>query len=475
MKITKTMLVLGITFAVLASSIGMFQFATAEHQPVLLEELELVTGSTDKFGGGDYVALKIRDARFAVHYGNETNPNGILITSEITRYLGGADIYRENGELVRSGAMPVRTALAQDLKFMVEFEDFDMDGMLANAAPGDFRELKGPEPVKALTLVQTWEISEITEGEDANGNRTWDFSLSAYDIPYDRVWEDNGTWREATEDDGVVEEISFIFHITASEVTFDIDVPWAEITMTEQKGRFGGPKMAGPRMAQTMEMERAGNKTFNGTKVTADVKYDHYINGWDFESYDNLLALETHTMMGDHWHDKAPEMIRNRFEHRIGENCEARMEEGAGEIRTDFSEPLQPRFVHKNRIEFADEWQRVGKFSWVSDVEITNDGMTTTEEMRFQVHGGGKVIKQGFDGKNFVGFGLKAAFIYPAGEEIFHDPGLTTDALFMDVGSVNEAFSPAGILLQATIATLAVAGVVGYRLYSKNGETDGEE
>ena len=66
--------------------------------------------------------------------------------------------------------------------------------------------------------------------------------------------------------------------------------------MVEQEGRMGHGMMGGPRNAQTMVTERAGNRTFNGTTITTDMKYDHYINGWDFESYDNVLALETHLL-----------------------------------------------------------------------------------------------------------------------------------------------------------------------------------
>ena len=151
-----------------------------------------------------------------------------------------------------------------------------------------------------------------------------------------------------------------------------------------------------------------------------------------------------------------------------------RMEEGAGELKTDFSEPMQSRMVQRNRIDFEDDWQRVGRFAWVEDVEITNDGVTTTETMRFQAHGGEKVVRQGFDGKMYDGFRLNAAFLYPAGEEIFHDPGLTTDVLFMDIGSTTEAFTPSVILLQVTIAAIAVAGVVGYRMYTKTGKSGDE-
>lgn len=478
MKISRTLLAIGVAIAVIASSLGVFMTAAADPTPVTLDELELMTGTTDKFGGGDYVALNIRDARFAVHYGTEDDPNGIIISSEITRYIGGADMYRENGELVRSGAMPVRTALAQDLKYMVEFEDNENHSLLAEPPEptGDPSLLPPPPrpvPVKGLSLNLSWAISDIVEGVDDNGNRTWDFSLSAYDISYDRVW-DNGTARPATEDDGIVEEITFTFHITASEISFDVQVPWMEIRMVEQKGRMGGPRMSGPGMAQTMETKQIGNRSFNGTTITTDVKYDHYIRGWDFDSYDNILALETHTMMGNGWHEGAPEQIRERYQHRVGEGTHMRMENGTGEIKTDFSEPMQSRMVHRNQIDFEDDWQRVGRFSWIEDVEITNDGITTTETMRFQAHGGEKVIRQGFDGKVYDGFRLNAAFLYPAGEEIFHDPGLTTDVLFMDIGSTTEAFTPSVILLQVTIAAIAVVGVVGYRMYTKTGKSGDE-
>ncbi|MDX1534424.1 MAG: hypothetical protein R3291_02255, partial [Thermoplasmata archaeon] len=107
--------------------------AAEEHEIVIDRDLavEVTTGSTDRFGGGDWIRIDVGSTTFAVLYGNESNPNNPRMVAEYDRYLGAAEVYNETGEVIHSlTPLPVRTILAQSFDFMLEFKDADDDNLV---------------------------------------------------------------------------------------------------------------------------------------------------------------------------------------------------------------------------------------------------------------------------------------------------------------------------------------------------------
>ena len=79
--------------------------------------------------------------------------------------------------------------------------------------------------------------------------------------------------------------------------------------------------------------------------------------------------------------------------------------------------------------------------------------------MTFNLQGGGP-IAFGHDGAYFMGFWLRGAFVYPAGQVISHDPEISTEAFVNLPTAVN--LTPFTILA----AQLAVVGIaIGPALY----------
>src|SRR2546423_14561008 len=70
---------------------------------------------TDRFGGGDLVAVKAGDALFGVRYGSSAHANDIVIFAEYKRFLGGADIVDAQGNHLATRGIPVYTVLAPSL------------------------------------------------------------------------------------------------------------------------------------------------------------------------------------------------------------------------------------------------------------------------------------------------------------------------------------------------------------------------
>jgi hypothetical protein len=236
--------------AVLCSLILMsttFGLASAEQKDVD-RHVRLETGSTSEWKGGDYVAINMTQngtlAWFGVVYGNESNHNCIFLVSMFVRYLGGAEIRDEHGGMmVPAIGIPVVTVFIQALAMLVEFNDTgypSLEGRVgADNGLFDFsREGEGiddfnisaTEPLyKAVDLNRSWERSEILEKSvvGREQQKEWEFSLSARDVSYDKVWD------VSTPQDAVVEKIEFKFHIGARVSQENIMVPWYRVTLDD--------------------------------------------------------------------------------------------------------------------------------------------------------------------------------------------------------------------------------------------------
>ncbi|MEW5937738.1 MAG: hypothetical protein AB1665_07975 [Candidatus Thermoplasmatota archaeon] len=419
-----------------------------------LDEIEPETGTTDAFGGGAYVAFRLRDAGFAVLYGTEEQPNFITIAAENTRYLGHAEVWSD-GELVRSGPIAVRSVHAHQLRFALEWRDSDGDGVQRDCVPEN--NVTAFEAVKGVTLHRAWTMAGVEEVGASEG-RAWRFSLRAEDLGYDRVWE-QGIPRNGTPEDGAVEAMEFTFHVTITEKEVKAEVPRFNITV-ERTG-----------MRREVNVERTGSKEYNGTALRCGFKYDHLIEGWDFESSESRLAIATRGFLGFQVPSDAPEWMRERFKERFmdrhGAEGTARFCLGTQNMSMNGTWTGVPRLLTRDEVGFDDNWQRVGRFAWTSQLEVTNMGETQNLTVRYQVHHGDRLTVDGFGGE-FSGFAIGGAFLYPAGERLYHDPLMETDALFLGVeGVLPPGIAPWVIAVSIGIAVVVLVGVLAYKRFRR--------
>lgn len=407
-------------------------------------QTEILTGTTDRLGGGDWIGIKAGDIMFAVVYGNEENPNWITIITEQKRYLGGADIYSSNDDLLRVQGIPVDLLFAQRLQSMIEFIDLDGDGLF------DLRWIDEDgiglqdRPVKAATLNTSWQLESLAVVTDGSGSSI-KFNLTAEDVPYAWVWPAGmvASPRNGSDVDGVVEQVTFTFHIELVIVennTIQM-VPWYRVEM--KNGRVSDTEF--------LEYRNYTSDVVNGT-----IKYDHYIEGWDFESNESLLAVETGIIAGMHSWGKVTERLRERFTNMRCLSNETLLadEDGNGEVA-----PLLTR----DALKFRNNWEQFGRISWVSNVTVDN----RTEQMMFQIQNGGPLS---FAHRNhlFLGFAIRAAFIYPAGSVIFHDPQFASEASILNLPDVTNAFPNLMTILQLGIVGTAVAIAILLGIFMRN-------
>jgi hypothetical protein len=94
---------------------------------------------------------------------------------------------------------------------------------------------------------------------------------------------------------------------------------------------------------------------------------------------------------------------------------------------------------------------------------VTVDGETKT--MSFEIQGAARYVYARLGGPRFLGFGIRGAFVYPAGESIVHDPGMNAE-MFVPSLSTGFNLTPLSSLLMQ-VAVIGVAILPALYLRSK--------
>ena len=432
------------------SSIGIGSIARAAGERDLTPTIE--QGSTDRFGGGDWIGVRAGDARVGVVYGTVNHPNHLYVLAEYKRFLGGAEVYDGRDNYLRTVPIPVYTIFGQSFAGLLEFQDRNGDGLLDYNRYPDYRnDTQVDLPVKATSLARAWTATVPTE--ELEGNITWvNFTVSTTRAPYGIVWDALGP-RRGLPKDGFVDQIAFTFHLKIQIRPVSGEVPWYKVTIDT----------TGPRPLGTIDF--LGNRSFSGDAVAMGAKYDHLIEGWNFTAPTNRLALETRAFLGHYVPDRVAQFVHRLYHseangttvnrtHRVTENDTA----------ATTPTPLTPDYVY-----FDDEWSRatdlVGRLVWTSNVTV--DGQPTL--MQFQVQGGERFGTY-VSGAGFFGFAVHGAYIYPAGAVIFHDPQLEAVSNLWNLpGTLN--LTPFTIVaIQAAIAAFALAVAVLFRVKGRRGK-----
>ncbi len=411
---------------------------------------EVLQGSTDKFGGGDWIVVHAGSTNFGVVYGTPTDRNRIYIFADYKRFIGGVDYYDAQGNLLRTKGVPMWTVFVQSLDRLIEFDDkdgdyrFDLRRWTGNESTPD-------EPEKGLTLHQGWTLGDLTQ-VTVDDILLVNFTLSISNVYYTWVWDDDLHMPvPALPSEGTVERVAFTFHIAVGVEDATARVPWFRVTIQ------GGDEK------REVAREFLGWREFEGQKVNMSVKYDHEIIGWDSEHGNHELLLETHMKFGY----AAPRELLYRYRWGEGPRAIEGERENGTEIGDDDHEmPEEPRTVermnHHGSIVFDDDWDRIGRFRWVSDSIV--DGHE--EEVYFQVHGGGPLVFAHQHGV-FVGMHLFGAFVYEAGASIYHDPGFDTATYEFSIAPSTN-ISPGMVLaLQLFVALVAVVLAIALKLRRK--------
>jgi len=416
----------------------------------LVEEM----GSTEILGGGDYLFVKFgEDAVFGVLWGNVTNPNHIHIVVLKARYLGVAEVVDANGRRIAEN-VPVKywTLHAVKLLDLVEVRDLDGDN-LGNYTRGfdgaNFTSFAETDEVpKMVSLGTTWTRGPIQTAGDDTG-RSWSFNLTAENLPY--IGVNNAVTPRG---DNVLNHVGFAFHLTAAlEQVDNVTVPSWKITIDTAQLR---PAVLGA--------ERLGNVTRSGTVARYSLKWDQNITGWDFEAPGTRrLLLEFAAIVGNLIPPTAANWLNDRFVRDRNETGRARYETAGRNETVDnrTGNVSAPRPLRSPYVEFGGDWTRIGRFTWVT--ASTVDG--TPAPLYAQILAGRGLVARGPYGGAFVGFVILGALSFAEGDEILHDPTVTTDAIaeLLPVPTGNEGV----FLAVAVVVAIVLVGVAAIVLSRK--------
>ena len=432
--------------------------ATAEEN--LTENLQTEYGPTTVLGGGDHFFVKFGDdAAFGIVWGTEDNPNNVYFVAVKSRYLGYAQVYDDDGNLVvKNHTVKIVTLYAVKLSDMLEFNDSDASGTLPymriyqeGKFTGEYAHFE--DLYKRVDLNTSWTPSEIVENT-VGDSKTWTFDLTASELPY--VPEDNYTGPTG---DDMLNSLTLTFHLEARMVQMDnVSIPQWRVTVA--KGMMGNQWwFTGISPMEPMVV--------SGSVITYHVKWDQLIDGWDYDAAnsDPRLLMEVEAIVGNYIPPALAQamnmqmitytaMIREMNENGrmicTTNTGETTVNEGSGAFSS-------PRPLTSPALTFGGERTRIGKLEWVSNVTV--DGVQEMNQVHAQVMAGVPILAVGTNGAVFAGFAAVAGLTFPGGGLIDHDPTFSSDAL-VNIGSGSDRVLPISLLGMAAIGIALVVIVV---------------
>ncbi len=458
----KFMTAAGASFAVLLMLLGIFAIpANVSAAPISLSsKLTTATGTTTDFGGGNYFYVKFgSDAAFGIVWGTNDTPNNVYFVAIKARYVGMAQVYDTNGDLVAANqSIKIATVYAVILDSLVEYNDSNQNGMLqyrAGYTNKNFTETYTTEQLfKKASLRTAWHQSTVTD-TSSDTERTWSFDLTAKDLPYEPLANYSGP-----SGDSKLNEVKLTFHLTATLVQVDnATIPQWRVTV-QRSGMGMGGGMGGMMFSN---IEQMPVMTVSGKMLSYHVKWDQSLQGWDYDTNNSnpALLMQLGAIVGNYlppalmasmtWMQMVRLQQMNEFGYCRGYSG------SSVDVRDSTGMMTSPRPLSSPMLTFGGDKTRIGALTWVSNVTV--DGMD--KQLHAQIMGGVPIVSLGVNGALFTGFAVLGGISFPGGGLIVHDPTFSSDAL-LDVGSSSATVNIPWFLLGAVliVAVLIIVVVV---------------
>lgn len=443
--------------AVLMMLLGVLAIpAPAAAATTLNDQITTEEGPTDVLGGGNHFFVKFgTDAAFGVVWGTETTENYIYFVAIKARYLGVAQVYDRDGNLLEPNhTIKIYTMYAVKLDSIVEFDDMNSNGLLSYQRmydDGVFQGYDAEESIfKKVDLKNAWTASEVLF-EETEDQKSWSFGLSAQNLSYQTLEDYTGP----TGDD-VLNNLTLTFHLTASaEQVNNVTVNQWRVTVAQ--GPMGATWFLGA--------EKVDEDVWSGKMVSYNVKWDQSIEGWDYDDANEnpMLLMEIGSIVGNWIPGNAAAWMVNAmlsYMHAVGEmTCQTTQ----GDVTVnETTGDIGVRQVVSNRMSFGDDWQNIGRFTWVDDVTV--DG--TPKQVAAQLMAGHRILAVGAGGSVFTGFVVLSGLTFPGGASIFHDPTVSAEAI-IDIEPAEKTIPGFVLLLIAVIVVVVVAAMASTALGGK--------
>jgi len=465
----KTMMAAGAVGAVLLMLLGAFAVpGSVSAAPTSLSgDLTTATGTTTDFGGGNYFYVKFgSDAAFGIVWGTNETPNNVYFVAIKARYLGMAQVYDTEGQLVAANrTIKIATVYAVALDDLLEFNDSNQNGVLQYHRVYAYNNFTGTyihnEPMyKKVSLKTAWEQSAVTDSSTSS-ERIWTFDLTAKDLSY--VPLDNYSYSNPS-GDNKLNELKLTFHLTASMVQVDnATIPQWRVTVQRGGMGMGGMGTGGMMFNNIQPM---ADMTVSGKMLSYHVKWDQAIQGWDFDANNSnkALLMEFGAIVGNYippammasltWMQMNTIRQMNEYGSCVGYSG------SRVDIDSSTSMMSTPRMLSSPMLTFGGDKTRIGALQWVSNVTV--DG--NDRQLHAQIMGGVPIVSMGVNGALFAGFAVLGGISFPGGAMIVHDPTFSSDAL-LDVSTSRAGldfpwFLMGAVLLIAVMVIIVVVALV---------------
>lgn len=423
------------------------------------------SGPTDILGGGDHFFVRFgSDAAFGIVWGTPDNPNDIYVVSIVARYLGEAQVYNRQDQLVQANhTIKVYTMYAVKLDDLVEYNDSNQDGMLQyHRAYDRTADMMGgirnnsENVYKMVNLATSWNSTPVVNTTTANST-IFTFSLTSSNQPYEylsaRADQDVG--------DNVLNQLNLTFRLTATTAHLDnTTIPQYKLTVAS--GPFGNRML--------YNIQSLDPKYVSDDVVSYNAKWNKTIQGWDMDPNNTnpAILLEFESLVGNYIPITAESVLEAREYQKIvddlGEDGTASVQTPAGtmNLNNTAGDMNGPMDLTTPRMTFGGDRTRIGTFEWVTNVTV--DG--NAAQAHSQVIAGYPTMVRGGNGEIFTGFVIVGGISYPGGSIIVQDPSVSSQAT-LNIGAVsgpggsssNPASHPYFLGLMA-VGVIVVIGLV---------------
>jgi hypothetical protein len=437
--------------AVLLMLLGIFAIpSSVSASPVTInDQLTTESGTTTDFGGGDYFYVKFgTDASFGVVWGTEENANNIYFVAVKARYLGVAQVYDDEGNVVlENRTVKIFTVYAVKLEDVLEFSDTNGNGVLPYKRVYDTEfnftgDYVSSEPIyKKVDLKTAWTQSQVNY-EETDDEKLWSFDLTASDLPY--VPMDSYTGETG---DNVLNNLTLTFHLSANMIQVDnASLPQWRITVQKSLGN----------MWWFYDAEKMDDIQVSGKVISYSAKWDQRIEGWDYDdanAENATLLMEFAALAGNYIPAGAATWMTMNMVRAMNEYGYAYCRDISGDVNLTETTGFYPtpRPLASPLMKFGGEKTRIGALEWVSNVTVDGDqGLVHS-----QVMAGIPIYAVAMNGARFGGFAVLGAMTFPGGQLIDHDPTFSSEAL-VDVSTDGASAMPVGMLLIGAAAAVII-------------------
>lgn len=451
----------GIALLLVTSLVPLPAAAKDTAPEALITQINVENRTTDAWGGGNELVVKVGNNVFGVVYGGQGEGAGyVTFYGAVVRTLGTADVYeRVSGRLVREDVpLPVVSVVAQRMLGIVEFRDVAPrdgfgpgDGIFnyrPNLSTPEILDFNASEPMlKALELRGNWSLHDFAlraEGEEAV---ILSYTLTLSDVPYTHPGPDD--WAG----DGLVDAVSFhVKMVLTRSVETVVEIPHYNATVGRTRdGR------------QLSSLSPAGTTEHTVTVTRASLKIDHEIVGWDpapvvRDAPPRLLLITGIPVLQGTSALLAPWISEIALHGERTTTAQVDVPDGEPVRINEDTRPVDT-FARADGVELRDGWRRTGAIGFDPTVQVWGPQSHEPDTGRayFQVLGGAPVSER-VDHAVFRGFLLIAGFSYPAAYRVYHDPEFAVESLEFGEAATLPAFQSA-FVMAAQFGAIAVSAV----------------